>query len=119
MIPGPSLEPGGAMPHHWIRISTGTPVRLEGLRDPKEFDAALRRIVSECGGEAVNVFFDRDANAAYVLVDGNYTGFDLGCLDRELADPKSFRVDLLTADEKVESEEERQEYDPGPPGEAT
>ena len=54
-----------------------------------------------------------------MLVDGNYTGFDLGCLDRELADPKTFRVDLLTADEKIELEEERQECLPGPPGEAT
>jgi hypothetical protein len=108
------------MPHHWIRISTGTPRRLEELgRSPKEFDSALREIVTRCGGEAVNVFFDRDARAAYVLVDGNYTGFDLGCLDGELADPKSFRVDLLTADEKLESwESPEQEYEPGSPSEA-
>ena len=51
------------MPHHWIRVSTGTPVPLRGR--------------------------------------------------------KTFRVDLLTADEKIELEEEGQEYDPGPPGEAT
>ena len=107
------------MPNHWVRISTGTPVPLQDITDPKEFDRRLREIVTRCGGEAVNVFFDRDARAAYVLVDGNYTGFDLGCLDRELADPKTCRVDLLTADEKIELEEEGQEYDPGPPGEAT
>jgi len=108
------------MPHHWIRISTGTPRRLEELgRNPKDFDAAVRKIVHDCGGETVNVFFDRDARAAYVLVDGNYTSFDLGCIDRELADPKTFRVDLLTADEKFESRESpEQEYDPGAPSEA-
>lgn len=107
------------MPNHWVRISTGTPVPLQDITDPKEFERQLREIVTRCGGEPVSVFFDRDARAAYVLVDGNYTGFDLGCLDRELADPKTCRVDLLTADEKIELEEERQEYDPGPPGEAT
>ncbi len=108
------------MPHHWIRVSTGTPGRLrDRVRNPTDFDRELRKIVSECGGEAVNVFFDGDARAAYVLVDGNYTGFDLGCLDRELADPKSFRVDVLTADEKIErSEGHGQEYASGPPGEA-
>ena len=59
------------------------------VRNPTDFDRELRKIVSECGGEAVNVFFDGDARAAYVLVDGNYTGFDLGCLDRELGGPRS------------------------------
>ena len=109
------------MPHHWIRVSTGTPGRLrDRVRNPTDFDRELRKIVSECGGEAVNVFFDGDARAAYVLVDGNYTGFDLGCLDRELADPKSFRVDVLTADEKIASwESPEQQYESGPPGEAT
>lgn len=107
------------MPNHWVRVSTGTPVPLQDITDPKKFEAELREIVTRCGGEAVAVFFDRDARAAYVLVDGNHTGFDLGCLDRELADPKTCRVDLLTADEKIELEELRQEYDPGPPGEAT
>lgn len=109
------------MPHHWVRISTGTPERLQDVgRNPQELDRELRRIVSECGGEAVNVFFDADARAAYVLVDGNYTGFDLGCLDRNLADPKTCRVDLLTADEKVESwDSPEQQYEPRPPGDAT
>ena len=109
------------MPHHWIRISTGTPPRLrDRVANPPEFDREVRKIVSECGGEAVNVFFDGDAKVAYVLVDGNYTGFDLGCLDRELADPKTCRVDLLVADEKVASSDDpAQQYDPGPPGEAT
>jgi hypothetical protein len=107
------------MPNHWVRISTGTPVPLQGITDPKEFEAKVREIVERCGGGTEGVFFDRDARAAYVLVDGNYTGFDLGSLDRELADPKTFRVDLLTAGEKIESDEERQEYELGPPGEAT
>ena len=109
------------MPNHWVRISTGTPVPLQDIRDPREFEGKLREIVTRCGGGVVGVFFDRDARAAYVLVDGNYTGFDLGCLDRELADPKTFRVDLLTADEKIAWDEspEQQQYDPGPPGEAT
>jgi hypothetical protein len=109
------------MPHHWIRISTGTPPRLrDHVRNPPEFDRELRKIVTECGGEPVHVFFDADCRTAYVLVDGNYTGFDLGRLDGELADAKTCRADLLTADEQAESwESPEQQYDPGSPSEAT
>ena len=103
------------MPHHWIRISTGTPVRLTGQR--QEPDGVRARAEEDRHRSAAvrpsNVFFDGDARAAYVLVDGNYTGFDLGCLDRELADPKTFRVDLLTADEKIELEESGRSTTPG------
>jgi hypothetical protein len=85
------------MPHHWIRISTGTPPRLrDHVRNPPEFDRELRKIVTESGGEPVHVF------------------------DGELADPKTCRADLLTADEQAESwESPEQQYDPGSPSEAT
>ena len=113
------------MPHHWIRVSTGTPGRLRDyVRDPTAFDRKLREIVAECNGEAVQVFFDADARAAYVLVDGNRGDFDVCCLDRELTDAKTFRVDLRTAEElpgEIQQEPAQQEptqQEPSQPGES-
>ena len=110
------------MPHHWIRISTGTPARLrDHVGNAPAFDRELRAIVSECNGKTVDVFFDDDAAAAYVLVDGNASLFDLDRLDRELDDPKTFRVDLLTVRERVAddpSQEEPPQYEPAPPDDA-
>lgn len=89
------------MPNYWIRVSTGTPDPLTGhSRNYTGFESTFRQLVEDCGGKARDIFFDADAAVAYALVEDNDGNLELGLLDQKLADPKTLRVDLQTADEK-------------------
>ena len=89
------------MPHYWIRVSTGTPDPLTGhTTNPSGFESSFKQLVEDCGGTPRGIFFDADARAAYALVEDDDGNLDLDLLDAKLADPKTLRVDLETADEK-------------------
>jgi hypothetical protein len=61
------------VPHHWIRIPTGTPRELEGFGDdPHGYEQVVADIVLDEGGGFDGMWFDTDNSAdAYVLVHGN------------------------------------------------
>jgi hypothetical protein len=58
------------VPHHWIKIPTGTPPEIEGLADdPHSYEQAVADIVLNEGGGFDGVWFDTDKSTdAYVLV---------------------------------------------------
>ena len=58
------------MPHHWIRIPTGTPPELVGFADdPHGYEQVVADIVIDEGGGVDGIWFDTDkAQYAYVLV---------------------------------------------------
>jgi hypothetical protein len=60
------------VPHHWIRIPTGTPPEIAGLADdPHGYEQAVADIVLDEGGGFDGVWFDTDEpQYAYVLVHG-------------------------------------------------
>jgi hypothetical protein len=90
------------MPHYWIRVSTGTPDPLTGHKgNPTGFESTFKQLVEDCGGKARHVFFDAETDAAaYALIEDDDGNLDVGLLDSKLADPKTFRIDLQTAEEK-------------------